>query len=61
MDGVKDTVYKPIPENAEIYAKIYKLYKQVHDAFGVEGTSEPLANVMKELLEIKDAVNKSGV
>jgi L-ribulokinase len=61
MAGVKDTVYKPIPENAEIYAKIYKLYKQVHDAFGVEGTSEPLANVMKELLEIKDAVNKSGV
>ena len=27
MTGIKDTVYKPIPENVAIYAKLYKLYR----------------------------------
>ena len=55
MTGVKDVVYKPIPENHAVYAKLYKLYKQLHDGFGVSGTTIEMANVMKELLDIKES------
>jgi L-ribulokinase len=51
MCGVKKTTYKPIPEHRAIYKKLYALYKQLHDVFGT-GTE---ANVMKDLLNIKDA------
>ena len=54
MTGVKKVSYKPIPENREVYAKLYKLYKQLHDGFGVAGNTIGMANVMKELLEIKE-------
>ena len=55
MTGVKDVVYTPIAKNVETYAKLYKLYKQLHDGFGVAGSTACMANVMKELLEIKEA------
>ncbi len=51
---VKDTVYKPIAENVEVYKKLFKLYMQLHDGFGVKGSSCDMSNVMKDLLEIKD-------
>lgn len=54
MTGVKDVVYRPIPENMAVYAKLYKLYKQLHDGFGVADNSISMANVMKELLDIKE-------
>jgi L-ribulokinase len=57
MCGTKDISYKPIPENHEVYKQLYELYKQMHDAFGLDSWSGQLANIMKELLEIKDAVN----
>jgi len=59
MTGVKELVYKPIPENQAVYAKLYRLYKQMHDSFGVEGNSIGMANVMKDLLEIKEAAWKN--
>lgn len=55
MTGVKEVVYKPIPENKAVYAKLYKLYKQLHDGFGVAGTPGGMANVMKDLLDIKES------
>lgn len=54
MTGVKELVYKPIPENQAVYAKLYTLYRQLHDGFGVAGNAIGMANVMKELLEIKE-------
>ena len=57
MCGFKDVTYKPIAENHTVYKKLYALYKQLHDAFGLPGTSAKLANVMKDLLNIKDAAN----
>ncbi len=57
MCGMKDTVYKPISENQKVYQQIYPLYKQLHDAFGLESFSGKMANVMKELLDIKDKAN----
>jgi L-ribulokinase len=50
----KEKTFKPIPENQKIYAEIYKLYKQIHDAFGTKDYSENLYNIMKKLLEIKE-------
>lgn len=55
MTGIKDVVYKPIPENNAVYAKLYKLYKQLHDGFGVSGTAIGMSNVMKDLLDIKES------
>jgi len=52
MCGIKKTTYKPKPENHAVYKKLYTLYKQLHDAFG----SGSEAGVMKELLNIKDAI-----
>jgi L-ribulokinase len=57
MCGFKDVTYKPIAENHAVYKKLYVLYKQLHDALGVKDTSAKLANVMKDLLNIKDAAN----
>jgi len=54
MCGIKDVTYKPIAENAEVYQQLYALYKQLHDAFGTQDFSGKMANVMKELLSIKD-------
>jgi L-ribulokinase len=54
MCGIKKVTYKPIAENHAIYKRVYALYKQIHDAFG----SGTMANVMKELLNIKDATAK---
>lgn len=55
MTGVKDVVYKPISKNHAVYQKLYTLYKQLHDAFGLAGHTASLANVMKDLLKIKEA------
>jgi len=56
MCGIKDVTYKPIPENNTAYQKLYALYMQLHDAFGLQDWSGKLANVMKDLLKIKDSV-----
>ena len=56
MCGIKDVTYQPVPGNHSLYQKLYDLYKQLHDAFGLSNWSGKLANVMKELLDIKDSV-----
>jgi L-ribulokinase len=56
MCGIKDVTYKPIAENHRIYRQLYALYKQLHDAFGTRNWSGKLANIMKDLLSIKDSV-----
>ena len=57
MTGVKAVTYKPNAANVKIYRELYKLYRQMHDAFGVAGNKAVLANVMKDLLKIKEAAN----
>ncbi|MDH7568345.1 MAG: FGGY-family carbohydrate kinase, partial [Armatimonadota bacterium] len=53
MTGVKPIAYRPIPKHQAVYASLYALYKRLHDSFGVAGTQDCLADVMKKLLEIK--------
>jgi L-ribulokinase len=57
MCGMKEKSYKPNPENHKVYQEIYTLYKQMHDAFGLDSWSGKMANIMKELLNIKDRVS----
>jgi len=48
MSKVKEEYYKPIPENVEVYKKLYAEYKILHDYFG-RGAND----VMKRLKAIK--------
>jgi len=57
MCGTKDTTYKPVAANHKVYQQLYSLYIQIHDAFGTQRWSGGLANVMKDLLNIKDRAN----
>lgn len=54
MTGVKDKVYEPIPANAAVYARLYTLYRKLHDAFGTTHFTGSMANVMKDLIAIRE-------
>jgi L-ribulokinase len=58
MTGISK-VYNPIPQNHEVYKKIFKLYYQLHEAFGTDKGAANLYNVMKDLLEIRDEVKRA--
>ncbi len=58
MCGVKARTYKPNAANHRVYGEMFKLYKQLHDAFGAESWTGSLYNVMKDLLAIRDARRK---
>jgi len=58
MSGVKKKTFKPIAANHQVYQQLYKLYRQLHDAFAVSSWNGNLINVMKELLSIKDKANE---
>jgi L-ribulokinase len=53
MTGLKPRVFQPNPGRVAVYAELYELYRQVHDAFGVANWSGNLAGVMKRLIEIR--------
>jgi len=48
--------YLPNPQNHEIYKKLYKIYVQLHDGFGTKEWNGNMYNIMKDLLDIRDAV-----
>ncbi|MCP2619931.1 ribulokinase [Candidatus Aminicenantes bacterium AC-334-K16] len=54
MCGIREKVFRPQPENHRIYSLIYKLYVDLHDAFGTKSWRGNLFHVMKELLAIRD-------
>jgi len=58
MTGVRDTQYRPDAGSAAVYERLYGLYRQLHDAFGGVNTSASLGNVMKDLLDIKEATSQ---
>ncbi len=59
MTGVKEIVYHPKAEHAAIYARLYPIYRALHDAFGNTGWSGSLSRVMKDLIAIRNEVRKS--
>jgi len=58
MCSTKDTVFSPAPENHKVYQELYRLYMQLHDAFGTKEWSGNLYDVMKDLLSIRDRERK---
>jgi L-ribulokinase len=58
MTGVKSEVFRPVKMHAQAYAELYKLYKQLHDAFGTADYRERLNHVMKQLIAIRHRVRK---
>ncbi|MCB9782544.1 MAG: ribulokinase [Candidatus Omnitrophica bacterium] len=58
MTGLKEIVFEPIPENQKVYDRLYKLYRDLYDAFGTKTWEGNLHHVMKELLEIRDEARK---
>lgn len=58
MTGVQETRYTPDPANVAVYNRLFALYKQIHDIFGTTAYTANLANVMKDLLAIRDEARR---
>ncbi len=54
MTALHPHVFTPDPKSRAVYDKLYALYHQIHDAFGIENAREDLSSVMKTLLTIRD-------
>ena len=54
MTALHPHIFTPDPKNQATYSKLYVLYRQLHDAFGIQNTREDLSGVMKQLLTIRD-------
>jgi L-ribulokinase len=58
MTALKSRVFNPNSQAHAVYEKLYMLYRRLHDAFGVREANGALYPVMKELLEIRNAVRR---
>ncbi len=58
MTRVLPKSYRPIAAHRKVYDRLYRLYRQVHDAFGGLDRQADLSGVMKELLELKHAARR---
>jgi L-ribulokinase len=54
MTGMQEKVFKPIAKNVAVYERLYRVYRKMHDAFGVRGNQQDLSHLMKDLLAIRD-------
>ena len=54
VTATREVVYEPIPANHAVYAELYALYRDLHDALGTPAWSGNLFHVMKRLLEIRE-------
>lgn len=55
MTGLKPHVFKPNPKAHAVYKELYKVYRQLHDAFGTKESNGNLHGVMKKLIEIRNS------
>jgi L-ribulokinase len=51
--------FQPVEANHRTYVQLYALYRQLHDAYGTRQWSGHMFNLMKELLDIRDAVRRA--
>jgi len=54
MCGLKSKAYTPDPKRHEVYNALFRLYHQLHDAFGTSSYRDSLHNVMKYLINLRD-------
>jgi len=53
MTSLKSIAYEPDPARQEIYNELYRLYRQLYDAFGNVSKGTDLRHVMKDLIQLK--------
>jgi L-ribulokinase len=58
MTSLKKVSYKPKASNQKVYDQLYRLYLQVHDAFGGVNKTADLSKVMKDLIALKQQATK---
>lgn len=56
MTAIQKKVFKPNSKHAAVYNRLYRIYRQLHDAFGIRAQNSDMSGVMKELLQIRDEV-----
>ena len=54
VSNLSDTVYQPDAERHAVYAEMYRLYRELHDAFGTAAWSGRLHHVMKEMIALRE-------
>ncbi len=54
MCSVRERVYTPIAGNAAVYARLYELYRTLHDAFGTRDWQGNLFSIMKDLIALRE-------
>jgi L-ribulokinase len=54
MVGEPARIFTPIAEHVAVYQRLFKLYRQLHDALGRKDATAHLGTVMKDLLDIRD-------
>jgi len=54
----KDSVYKPQRKASAVYDELYAVYSELHDSFGVKGSSFDHSCVMKRLLAISSKAKR---
>ena len=59
MTGLKPEAYRPNPSAVAVYARLYALYRSLHDAFGTQTHTTSLGHVMKDLLRIREQTRAS--
>jgi L-ribulokinase len=52
--GVRDVEYRPMAGHQAVYADLYNLYRDLHDAFGTRKWSGKLHHVMKDLIALRE-------
>ncbi len=59
MAAKSSRTFTPNPPAAQTYNHLYQLYRRLHDAFGIPNHQDSLADIMKQLLTLRDAARKS--
>jgi L-ribulokinase len=58
MTGLRRRVFTPDASAHEVYKKLYRLYRKLHDAFGTSQGDGSVYGVMKELIAIRNEARK---
>jgi L-ribulokinase len=58
MGGLKEREFTPIQANVKVYEQLFRMYKELHDIFGTRDYSVNLHHIMKDLLDLRDAVRE---
>ncbi len=52
--GIRPTIYRPQPAAHKAYQELYRLYRELHDAFGTPGWTGQLDRIMKDLIALRE-------